>query len=170
MAFSRECEYAIRGMAALAEAVDGRPRVVSEIAAGERLPLSFLSKIIQKLHKHGLVISCRGVERGYALAREARTISLRAILEATEGPGLFTRCVFAHHRCGEDHPCLVHPAWQVVRDQVQAAFEEITLHDLVKIRCAAGSNVLRGPTGTTRSASGAATQPGPRARPRKRGA
>ncbi len=134
MHFSRECEYALKGLAALAGRAEARPLVLSEIAARGQLPLSFLSKIFQKLHKHGLVISRRGVERGYALAREARAISLRAILEAIEGPDLFTRCVFAHHRCGEDQPCLAHPAWQAVRSQIQAAFEGTTLEDVVQAR------------------------------------
>ena len=160
MTFSRECEYALRGLAALAGRAEARPLVLSEIAAREQLPLSFLSKIFQKLHKHGLVVSRRGVERGYALAREARAISIRAILEAIEGPDLFTRCVFAHHGCGEEHPCLAHPAWLAVRNQVQAAFEGTTLEDVVKAR-----------GGTTAPAAGpvqAAGRPkAPSARPRR---
>lgn len=140
MTFNRECEYALRGMATLATAAAGRPLMLSEIAARGRLPLSFLSKIFQKLVQHGLVLSHRGAERGYSLARDARAISLCSILEAIEGPDLFTRCVFAHHRCGDENPCLAHPAWRAVRDQVRAAFEATTLADL-----AGGRTVADGP-------------------------
>lgn len=137
MTFNRECEYALKGMAALAAGAGPRPLMLSEIAAREELPLSFLSKIFQKLLKHGLVISRRGVERGYTLAREARAIPLRSILEAIEGPDLFTRCLFSYHRCGEENPCLLHCAWRDVRPQVQAAFERTTLQDVVEARVAA---------------------------------
>ena len=137
MNFNRECEYALKGMAALPDGATARPLMLSEIAAREELPLSFLSKIFQKLLKHGLVVSRRGVERGYTLAREARAIPLRSILEAIEGPDLFSRCLFSYHRCGEETPCLIHCAWRDVRPQAQAAFERTTLQDVVDARAAA---------------------------------
>jgi Rrf2 family iron-sulfur cluster assembly transcriptional regulator len=138
MTLNRECEYALMGMAALATEGGGRPLMLSEIASREELPLSFLSKIFQKLLKHGLVVSHRGVERGYTLAREARAVPLRTILEAIEGPDLFERCVFSHRPCaGEENPCLLHKAWQDVRPQVQTAFERTTLQDVVEARRAA---------------------------------
>ncbi len=146
MTFSRECEYALKGLAALAADNGVRPLMLSEIATREGLPLSFLSKIFQKLLKHGLVISHRGVERGYTLARDARAIPVRSILEAIEGPDLFDRCVFLHHRCGEESPCLIHPAWRDVRPQVKDVFEKTTLQDLVEARAAAA-----GPVATRRS-------------------
>ena len=137
MTFNRECEYALMGMAALAAGGGAGPLMLSEIAVREKLPLSFLSKIFQKLLKHGLVVSHRGIERGYTLSRAARAISLRAILEAIEGPDLFERCVFSHRPCGGEKACLVHAAWQSVRPQVQAAFEKTTLQDVAEARAAA---------------------------------
>jgi Rrf2 family protein len=113
--------------------------MLSEIAAREALPVSFLSKIFQKLVKHGLLTSRRGVQRGYTLAREPRAIALRAVFEAIEGPDLFTRCVFWHHRCGEENPCLAHAAWRAVRGEVLAAFERTTLQNVVDARPPAAS-------------------------------
>ncbi len=136
MTFSRECEYALMGMAALATDRGVSPLMLSEIAVREELPLSFLSKIFQKLLKHGLVVSHRGVRRGYTLAREAKVIPVRSVLEAIEGPDLFDRCVFWHHLCGDESPCLIHPAWREVRPQVKEVFEKTTLQDLVDARAA----------------------------------
>ena len=137
MVFSRECEYALMGMAALAGDPGAQPVMLSEIAARGGLPLSFLSKIFQKLLKHGLVQSHRGARRGYTLVRPASAITLRQALEAIEGPDLFDRCVFSHRHCSDDRPCQIHPVWRDVRPQVQAAFERATLQDLV----AAGAGV-----------------------------
>ncbi len=136
MICSRESEYALKGLIALAAEGGARPLMLSEIALREELPLSFLSKIFQKLLRQGLVVSHRGVERGYTLAREARAISLRSILEAIEGPDLFDRCVFSHRPCGGEHPCLVHSAWRDVRPQIQAKFETTTLQDVLAARTA----------------------------------
>ena len=142
MTFSRECEYALKGLAALAAEDGARPLMLSEIAARESLPLSFLSKIFQKLLKHGLVVSHRGVRRGYTLAREAKAIPVRSVLEAIEGPDLFDRCVFWHHRCADEAPCLIHPAWRDVRPQLKQVFEQTTLQDLVDARAAAAGEPI----------------------------
>lgn len=131
MTFSRECEYALQGMVTLAAEPGKRPLMLSQIAARGNLPLSFLSKIFQKLLRHGLVRSHRGAERGYTLARPASEITVREALEAVEGPDLLDRCVFSHRRCSQERTCQVHDIFQQVRPQVRAAFERATLRDLV---------------------------------------
>ncbi|HYB72491.1 MAG TPA: Rrf2 family transcriptional regulator [Candidatus Sulfotelmatobacter sp.] len=131
MNFSRECEYAVRGMVALAGEPRGQALTLQEVAAGHNLPPGFLSKIFQKLVRHGLIQSHRGVQRGYTLAHPAPEITLRQILEAIEGPDLFDRCVFSHRRCGEGGQCLVHPYWRRVRGEVTTLFEEVSLRDLL---------------------------------------
>ena len=131
MNFSRECEYAVRGMVALAGASNGQALTLQEVAVQDNLPPGFLSKIFQKLVRHGLIQSHRGVQRGYTLAHPAPEITLRQILEAIEGPDLFDRCVFSHRRCGEAGQCLVHPYWRRVRGEVTTLFEEVSLRDLL---------------------------------------
>jgi len=162
MNFSRECEYALKGMAALAAEAGARPLMISEIAAREGLPLSFLSKIFQKLVKHGLVLSRRGVERGYLLARDARDIPVRGILEAIEGPDLFTACVFYHRDCGDASPCLAHLVWRDLRPQVTEAFERTSLQDIVNARARQGAEpaaLLPSPHPVTPAPSGAGANP-----------
>lgn len=141
MNFSRECEYAVRGMVALAGASPGQALTLQEVAARDNLPPGFLSKIFQKLVRHGLIQSHRGAQRGYTLAQPASEIALRQILEAIEGPDLFDRCVFSHRRCGEGGQCLIHPYWRQVRGEVTRLFEEVRLRDLA-------ASARRGPAGT----------------------
>ena len=130
MNFSRECEYAVRGMAALAGAAPGQALTLQEVAAQDNLPPGFLSKIFQKLVRHGLIQSHRGLQRGYTLAHPAPEITLRQILEAIEGPDLFDRCMFSHRRCGDGGQCLIHPYWRRVRGDMTKLFEDVSLRDL----------------------------------------
>ena len=133
MVFSRECEYALMGMAALAADPGAQPVMLSEIAARGGLPLSFLSKIFQKLLKHGLVQSHRGARRGYTLVRPASAITLRQALEAIEGPDLFDRCAFWHDTCGRDgNLCSLHELWKESRIQLQQEVETLSLADLAR--------------------------------------
>lgn len=142
MNFSRESEYALRGMVALA-GIAGEPQpalTLQEIAAKQNLPPGFLSKIFQKLVRHALLESHRGILRGYTLARPASEITLRQILEAIEGPDLFERCLFSHRRCGVEGRCVVHPYWGRVRGEVARLFEQVSLRDLAASAAAEGKS------------------------------
>jgi Rrf2 family protein len=138
MNFSRESEYAVRGMVALAGTPQPGALTLQEIAARDNLPAGFLSKIFQKLVRHGLIESHRGVQRGYTLARPAPEITLRQILEAIEGPDLFDRCLFSHRRCGQEGKCIVHPYWGHVRGEVAKFFEQVNLRQLAASAESAG--------------------------------
>lgn len=132
MRLSREAEYGLRGLSYLARQDGSQSVRLSEIAEAEDLPPSFLAKTFQKLARNGLVVSNRGgTQRGYALARPPQAIRVREILEAIEGPGLFNRCIFWTHRCGEEHPCLLHHRWRHVRDLFVAVLERTTLADVI---------------------------------------
>ena len=130
MNFSRESEYAVRGLVALAGAARPGALTLQEIAAQDHLPPGFLAKIFQKLVRHGLIESHRGVQRGYTLARPVGEITLRQVLEAIEGPDLFERCIFSHRRCGEGGHCVAHPYWGRVRGDVAKVFEQVSLREL----------------------------------------
>ena len=130
MNFSRESEYAVRGMVALAGASPHAALTLQEIAAQRNLPAGFLAKIFQKLVRYGLIESHRGVQRGYTLARPAPEITLRQIVEAIEGPDLFDRCIFSHRRCGQEGRCILHSYWGRLRGEVTKLFEEVSLDDL----------------------------------------
>ena len=122
---------------------------LQEVAAQGNLPSGFLAKIFQKLVRHGMVESHRGVQRGYTLARPPTKITLRQILEAIEGPDLFDRCLFSHRRCGGEGRCVVHPYWGRLRGEVAKQFEQVSLGELAASAAAeAGSrDVGGGPRG-----------------------
>lgn len=105
---------------------------LAAIAEAQGLPQSFLAKIFQKLTQYGLVRSFRGATRGYTLSRPAAQISLREVLEAIEGPGLFDRCVFWGHRCADEDPCVLHDGWTQIKPKVTAMLEATSLRDIVR--------------------------------------
>jgi len=143
MNFNRECEYALKGMVALAGTAQHQALPLREIAAQEKLPQGFLSKIFQRLVRQGLLESNRGAHGGYTLARPAPVITLRQILEAIEGPDLFDRCLFSYRRCGQETTCIIHPYWRRLRGDVSKLFDEVSLQDLAVSQRSAAANTLR---------------------------
>lgn len=107
MRLTKESEYALHGLAVLANAPPDEVTPLARIAAARDLPLSYLAKVFQKLARHGLLLAGRGPGGGYRLARPARSITLRTILEAVEGPRPFQHCLlWSGH--SEQHRCPLH--------------------------------------------------------------
>jgi Rrf2 family protein len=78
------------------------------------------------------VRSFRGATRGYCLSRPASEISLREVVEAIEGPGVFERCIFWSHHCADENPCILHEGWKQLKPKVIGMMEVTTLQDLVR--------------------------------------
>lgn len=132
MRLSRETEYGLRALIGMARRPPTTVQPVGEIAAHAGLPAGFLAKIFQKFTRHGLVRSHRGRVRGYSLGRDPGEITLRQVVEATEGPEFFQRCLFWDHRCGESNPCLLHCAWQEIKPHLTVFFDATTLASLAE--------------------------------------
>jgi Rrf2 family protein len=58
---------------------------IEHLAQTEAVPANFLAQILGKLRTHGLIVSRRGNQGGYTLARAPEEISLHDILMAVEG-------------------------------------------------------------------------------------
>ncbi|MFA5354936.1 MAG: Rrf2 family transcriptional regulator, partial [Thermodesulfovibrionales bacterium] len=104
MQITRETDYAVRCVTYLVLKQD-QVVMVDEIASENLIPKSFLSKILQKLVKAGIVKSYRGVKGGFQLAREPKKISLLDVVEATEGPLSLNQCVIDENRCCRSNSC-----------------------------------------------------------------
>ena len=58
---------------------------IKEIAAMTHISHGYLEQILSVLKKHSLVVSIRGANGGYKLARDAKEIIILDIIEALEG-------------------------------------------------------------------------------------
>ncbi len=126
MIYSKPCEYAIRALSNLASAKDGTARS-DEIATAESLPAPVLSKILQELVRKGLLKSRRGPGGGFQLARRAELITLRDVVEATDGLDQFQECAVGLERCSDDAPCPLHDQWKDLRAGFLEYLQDTTL-------------------------------------------
>ncbi len=116
--FSRECEYAIQGVAFLARRPEGKMTSITELSRTLKIPRHFLAKILQRLTRKGLLVSTKGPTGGFALSRPAEDITLFHIVEAVDGVGFAHKCVLGFPECSGKHPCAVHEQWGGVRDTI----------------------------------------------------
>ena len=97
MQISRKADYAIRALIYVAALNGRRTCSINEIAENEKIPREYLAKILKELTQKGFLISYKGVNGGYKIARDRSTISFLDILEATQGP-------FVLSSCNQDYP------------------------------------------------------------------
>lgn len=97
--FSQRFGYATHALAYMAKKRLGELTTLPELAAWIRTIWpdgsdTYLSNVVQRLARGGLLRSHRGIAGGYSLARPAREITLRQVREALDGVSL-ERCMLA---------------------------------------------------------------------------
>ena len=133
MQLTRQGEYAVRTVYALA-AAEGRVVPQKEIARAQEIPEAFLAKIAQALSRAGLVINVRGAQGGMTLARPAAEITLRAVVEAIEGPVALNRCLQGPGSCSRQETCTVHLVWARAQEAMLKELAAANFADLVEPR------------------------------------
>jgi Rrf2 family iron-sulfur cluster assembly transcriptional regulator len=86
MRLSRRARYALCGVFDLAYNGHGTPIRVQEVGQRQGVPHRFLEQIFRDLRRAGLVEGKRGPGGGFVLARPSDEITLRAVVEAVDGP------------------------------------------------------------------------------------
>ncbi len=129
MLLSQRCEYAVRAALYLAAADRSDFVAVCEISKALNIPHHFLAKTVQTLTGAGVFASMRGPTGGLSLARAASQITLKDIVLAVDGPGVFTGCVLGLPGCGDRTPCPLHEQWGPARARVHDMFACATLAD-----------------------------------------
>jgi len=122
------------GTVVLAQLADGKAGVASatELAATTGIGLATVSKLLKSLAKAGLVVSTRGAQGGYRLARDAQSISAANVIDALEGPVSITECSASDSHCDFEAFCCVGSAWQRINVAIRAALDDISLDDLLR--------------------------------------
>jgi Rrf2 family protein len=101
-----------------------------EIADMYGIPLSLLSKILQKLVKNGFLRSEHGTNGGYRLAREARDITALEVIRSIDGPIFLTACFTEHGYCCHTDKCIVRDPLQKVHEGILRLLASITIADM----------------------------------------
>ena len=134
---SKLTDYAIVLLAHLARST--KTLTAQELAERSGVPSPTVSKLCKELSKVGLVVSHRGRNGGYGLARPAERISVAEIVEALEGPIALTECAKpGKFDCGIEDTCLARASWDPVSRAIESALRGLPLSAIAPFR--AGSD------------------------------
>ncbi|TDQ34621.1 RrF2 family transcriptional regulator [Aureibacillus halotolerans] len=96
MKYSKATNYALHTMLFLVAATPNKPVTVVELAEKQKVSPTYLSKILTKLVKAGMIESASGAKGGYRLKRNWENISFLDIIHAIEGPTSMFDCSLDH--------------------------------------------------------------------------
>jgi Rrf2 family transcriptional regulator, iron-sulfur cluster assembly transcription factor len=131
--FSASCHYGLQAMFYIAlHSTNERNVDLSEIAEEKKIPKHFLSKILQLLVKHKLLLSMRGPSGGFKLSKPADQISLIEIVEVIDGLEIFDQCGIEYKPCDPDNPCPIHDEYSAHRNCVLHLFQNKTLEGITE--------------------------------------
>ena len=134
MRFTTQAEYGLICTLHLARFGATGPVAAREMAEKEDLPADYTEKVLRRLRQAGIVNSVRGVSGGFELARDASEISVKDVIEATEGSTFEVNCSQLRvdpERCDLTHDCSIRPVWYALRTRIDALLDQIRISDLL---------------------------------------
>lgn len=123
-------DYAVLVMSTLA-AAPGCVLSAGELAERTHLETPTVAKVLKPLAQAGLVEGFRGAGGGYRLATDAAAISLKAIVEAMEGPLAMTECAVHAGQCDLESHCQARANWRRVNDVIADALARVNLAQML---------------------------------------
>lgn len=104
-----------------------------DLAMLTNLPLPTVTKVLKQLLQSGLLVSHRGINGGYSLAKEPMDISLAEVVAAIEGRIALTECsTNVTGLCDLEPSCPIKTNQQVISEIVRGALQKVMLSDLAQ--------------------------------------
>lgn len=126
---SQTAEYALRAVVFLGSQV-GQPVTTQRIAVATRVPVGYLSKVLQSLGKAGLVDSQRGLRGGYVLARPLDKLTVLEVVNSVDPLERITRCPLGLEPHG-GVLCSLHRHLDEGISRIEALFRATTIEQLL---------------------------------------
>ncbi len=135
MKLSTKSRYGLRALFDMAYHSGTLPAQIKDISRRQTISPRYLEQIFQDLKKAGLLKSRRGPQGGYYLAKRPEQITVREIIEATEGQMALVDCVKgakgrAKKVCEFDNQCVTQQIWSEATRRLNEYFDSVTLKDL----------------------------------------
>ncbi|MGD0597082.1 MAG: Rrf2 family transcriptional regulator [Sedimentisphaerales bacterium] len=139
----RNTDYALRAAVELAGRFGGEPVSTKEIAVRQQIPYQLACKLMQRLHKAGIVKSEMGPSGGFMLCKNPSKITVRQLVETIQGPVRLNNCKLCRLcRC-----CNISPELARLQGKINEFLDGLTLGQL------ADTNGAKKPAKSKRSRS-----------------
>ncbi|MBH0779073.1 RrF2 family transcriptional regulator [Nocardia bovistercoris] len=137
MHITAKIDYAVRTLleiARAAHAADGAALKSDVIAAEQGIPPKVLESVVGDLRRANLVVSRRGPDGGYWLARPASQITVADVIRAIEGPLASVRGQRPEDVTYGGAAESLQRVWIALRVNIRAVLENVTIEEIAHAR------------------------------------
>ncbi len=127
---TKKADYGLMAMKHLAENAAAGACSAKDIAEAYGIPQEALAKILQRLAKIGLVRSQHGVNGGYMLTADPKTISAFEVIKAIDGPLFITSCITVRGECGQSERCTIREPLRKVNESIEQVLRNIKISQM----------------------------------------
>ena len=127
---TQTAEYALRAVLLVAREPGGGPVGAARLAGVLGIPRNYLSKTLHQLGRSRVLVSTRGKNGGFRLARPAGEISLIEVVAPFDEVSTRRYCLLGRTTCSDQSPCAAHARWKGVAERIGDIFRETTVADL----------------------------------------
>ena len=124
--------YGLRALIDLALYSENETVSIQSIARRQNISDSYLEQLMRKLRSAGLIVSVRGAQGGYKLARPANEISVGDVLRALEGSLEAVTCGGEDNSCQGADLCVTKFVWERINSSIRDTVDSIKLSQLVE--------------------------------------
>ena len=132
MKISTKGRYGLRALIDLALYSENETVSIQSIARRQNISDSYLEQLMRKLRSAGLIVSVRGAQGGYKLARPANEISVGDVLRALEGSLEAVTCGGEDNSCQGADLCVTKFVWERINSSIRDTVDSIKLSQLVE--------------------------------------
>jgi len=131
MKLSTKCRYGVRAVFEIAKNFNKTPTKRKDIAKQQDLDESYLENILIDLKNANIVSSIRGVNGGFVLKMQPRTITILRIVESLQGTLTPLECLIDTTVCKKVESCVTRPVWQKLKEAQEEVLGSFTIQDLL---------------------------------------
>ena len=132
MKISTKGRYALRMLIDRAEHKESGYISLKDVAKRQQISKKYLEQIIPIFNHTGMLLTNRGAQGGYKLARTPDKYTVAEILRLTEGSIAPVACLDQEpNECERSAECVTLPIWQGLYDVIKEYLEGITLQDIL---------------------------------------
>ena len=140
MKISTKGRYALRMLLDLAVNGNEGYTALRDVAERQNISKKYLEQIVPVLHKAEILVTTRGFQGGYKLAKEPERITVGEVLRLTEGNLAPVVCLETEHNtCKRAGECVTLHIWEGLQTVISDYLNSITLRDMMD-KCQAGAN------------------------------
>ena len=128
LSITRKVEYALIGLAHIAEMGKGQIVTVRQVAEAYRIPGKLLAKVCHELKSARMLLSHQGKNGGYSLARDPKDVTLTDVIQTIEGRADLVSCIDSDgQHCPQFDDCNIKSPMESLNASLRGFLDAVTL-------------------------------------------